>query len=92
MRVVSTFHRPSTVLASFHCRLSNVEISHLVVAKTNQIEVHAWTGDGVEWRTSLEVWGYIVDAKPVSKPVSFILFCFVLLKRARLEMVNLLLF
>src|ERR1700753_3030313 len=70
MRVVSTFHKPSSVVASFHCVLSDRELSHLVVAKTNQIEVHSLTAEGLVFRTALEIWGYVVDAKAVKKPVS----------------------
>lgn len=70
MRVVSTFHQPSSVVSSAKFHLSDHELDHLVLAKTNRVEVHALTVKGLVFRTSLELWGYVIDVKPVKRPVS----------------------
>ncbi|KZS90527.1 hypothetical protein SISNIDRAFT_457686 [Sistotremastrum niveocremeum HHB9708] len=66
MRVVSTFHQPSSVVTSLVCRLSAHEPEHLVIVKPNKLDIHTLTADGLVFRCSLEVWGCIVDVKAVN--------------------------
>jgi DNA damage-binding protein 1 len=66
MRILSTYHQPSSVIASVHCSLTGSdgsEVSHLVVARPNRVDVHAATPAGLSWRAGIDIWGIVVDVK-----------------------------
>ncbi|KZT28894.1 hypothetical protein NEOLEDRAFT_1239376 [Neolentinus lepideus HHB14362 ss-1] len=66
MRVVTTFHPPSSVVASVGCRLST-DIEHLVLAKPDRIEVHSLHEDGPRHECSLEIWGRVLAVKELPR-------------------------
>ncbi|KAI0337556.1 hypothetical protein BDW22DRAFT_1363933 [Trametopsis cervina] len=66
MKVVSTFHQPSSVTSSLKCSLtSDSELGHLVVAKANRIEVSSITPEGLDPACSLEIWGRVLSIKAI---------------------------
>ncbi|TFY79541.1 hypothetical protein EWM64_g4471 [Hericium alpestre] len=70
MKVVTTFHAPSSVTASVSCHLTQDDsLSHLVVAKTNALEVFEARPEGLHHVHRAEIWGRIVSLKvlPTSK-------------------------
>lgn len=71
MKVVATFHPPSSVTSSLRCTLSTQsELGHLVIAKANRVEVSSITAEGLKHECSLEVWGRILSIKAVPAKVS----------------------
>jgi DNA damage-binding protein 1 len=68
MRIVTTFHQPSSVLASVRCRLSARDADHLVVAKLNRVEVYSLRSAGTSLECSLEVYGKVAAVKAI--PIS----------------------
>lgn len=70
MKVVSTFHQPSSVTSSVKCSLiPGAELGHLVVAKASRIEVSAITPEGLSHECSLEIWGRVLSLKAVPAKV-----------------------
>jgi len=69
MKIVATFHQPSSVLASVKCRLSISNVEHLVVAKLNRIEVFSLQPTGVKFECSLEIFGKVTAVKAIPIPV-----------------------
>ncbi|KAI0695725.1 CPSF A subunit region-domain-containing protein [Cytidiella melzeri] len=66
MKIVLTFHQPSSVTSSVKCSLtSEAELGHLVVAKANRIEVSSITAEGLRHESTLEVWGRVISMKAV---------------------------
>lgn len=68
MKVVSTFHPPSSVLHSLKCNLtSNSDVEFLVVAKLDRLDVYLVHQEGLRFNCTLEIWGRIkaVRAIPV---------------------------
>ena len=62
MKVVSTFFQPSSVVASVKANLiSDNELEHLVIAKTDRIEVYELLPDRLNLECTLEVWGRITS-------------------------------
>ncbi|KAF5360619.1 hypothetical protein D9756_004828 [Leucocoprinus leucothites] len=70
MKIVTTFHQPSSVLASLKCRLSARDIEHLVVAKLNRIEVYSLQPTGVRLECSREIYGKVTAVKAIPIPKS----------------------
>jgi DNA damage-binding protein 1 len=73
MKIVATFHQPSSVLASLRCRLSTRDIEHLVVAKLNRVEVYSLQPTGASHDCSLEVYGKVAAVKAIPIPVNICL-------------------
>ena len=70
MKVVTTLHQPSAVLSSLKCNLSTKsELGHLVVAKTNRIEVSSLQVEGLRPECSLEIWGRVLSIRSVPAEV-----------------------
>ncbi|KAJ7202805.1 mono-functional DNA-alkylating methyl methanesulfonate N-term-domain-containing protein [Mycena pura] len=65
MKIVSTFHRPSSVVCSLKCRLTSASLEHLVVAKLDGIDVYAIQPQGLKYQTRWDVWGNILCVKAV---------------------------
>ena len=71
MKVVNTFHQPSSVVSSSKCNLSpNCELGHLVVARTNRIEVSSIHAEGLRHECSLDIWGRVISVRAVAGYVS----------------------
>ncbi|KAJ3557088.1 hypothetical protein NM688_g1656 [Phlebia brevispora] len=67
MKVVNTFHQPSSVTASVKCTLSaDSPFGHLVVAKVSRIEVSSIRAEGLKHECSLDIWGRIVSMRAVA--------------------------
>ncbi|CCM01903.1 uncharacterized protein FIBRA_03974 [Fibroporia radiculosa] len=64
MRVVATFHHPSSVVQSLKCNLTQDQ-EHLIVAKVNRLEVFSLRSSGLHFECSLEIWGRIVSLKAI---------------------------
>ncbi|GJE83978.1 DNA damage-binding protein 1 [Phanerochaete sordida] len=66
MKVVTTLHQPSAVVSSVKCRLaSNYELGHLVVAKTNRVEVSSIHPEGLKRECGLDIWGRVLSIRAV---------------------------
>lgn len=72
MKIISTFHQPSSVVASLKCSLAAdpIELGHLVVAKTSRVEVSSIQPEGLRHECSLEIWGRVVAMRAVASHVS----------------------
>ncbi|KAH8104484.1 mono-functional DNA-alkylating methyl methanesulfonate N-term-domain-containing protein [Cristinia sonorae] len=70
MKLVTTFHHPSSVTSSLKCNLAqDSEFGHLVVAKTNRVEVFSLTREGLKQECEVEIWGRVlaIRAIPVNR-------------------------
>lgn len=65
MKVVTTFHHPSSVLSSVKCQLSSRDLEHLVIAKIDRIDVYSLQPHGLQHECGLEIWGKVVSVKAV---------------------------
>lgn len=73
MKIVSTFHASSSVLASVKCSLSARDLEHLVVAKLSRIDVYSLRPHGLEHECGVDVWGKICSLRVLPISVSYIL-------------------
>ncbi|PCH40170.1 hypothetical protein WOLCODRAFT_67201 [Wolfiporia cocos MD-104 SS10] len=62
MKVVTTFHPPSSVVRSIKCSLSLGQ-EHLVIAKINKLEVYSLQPADLHHQCSLEIWGRITSLR-----------------------------
>lgn len=70
MRVVGTFHPSSSVSRSLKCSLTpDTALEHLVVAKTDRIEVYSLQPSGLKLECTTDMWGRIVGLQAVSARV-----------------------
>ncbi|KAI0335819.1 hypothetical protein GY45DRAFT_705258 [Cubamyces sp. BRFM 1775] len=61
MRIVGTFHPSSSVTHSLKCRLTpDPTAEHLVIAKTDKLEVYSLQPDGLKHECTTDMWGQIV--------------------------------
>ncbi|KAI6039683.1 CPSF A subunit region-domain-containing protein [Pisolithus marmoratus] len=66
MKVVATYHPPSSVLDSAKCTLADDDGSEfLFVAKLDRVDVYAIRPDGLHHQTGIEVWGRVRAVRPV---------------------------
>ncbi|KAH9042112.1 CPSF A subunit region-domain-containing protein [Lactarius pseudohatsudake] len=66
MRIVSTFHPPSSVTDVVKCRLtSDRSLIHLVVAKSNRLDIYSVQPSGLSYECGAEIWGRIVVVKAI---------------------------
>ncbi|KAH9924683.1 CPSF A subunit region-domain-containing protein [Epithele typhae] len=66
MRVVGTFHPPSSVARSVKCSLTeDASLQHLVLAKTDKLEVYSLRPDGLKKECVTDMWGRIVGLQAV---------------------------
>jgi hypothetical protein len=81
MKIVSTFHQPSSVLCSLKCHLTSSESGdlHLVIAKLNSLDVYSVQPEGLKHEHRWDVWGNILSLKSVQTGVSFKFLQFTLL-------------
>src|SRR6266404_1206316 len=71
MRVVSTFHPPSSVTDTVKCHLtSDHSLIHLVVAKSNRLDIYTVQPSGLSYECGAEIWGRIVVVKAVPTTVT----------------------
>lgn len=73
MKVVSTFHAPSSVICSLRTRLT-VGQEHLVVGKADLVEVYAIEDTGLKLIHKHQVWGSVVSIRAVPLRVSLHVF------------------
>lgn len=86
MRVAATYHQPSSVSHSIKCSLDpNSELEHLVIAKSNRIEVLAITPQGLKLLCTQEIWGRISSLHSITMVRKHL----ISLKDKRLELVSL---
>ncbi|TRM61119.1 mono-functional DNA-alkylating methyl methanesulfonate N-term-domain-containing protein [Schizophyllum amplum] len=67
MKVVTTFHAPSSVISSVKCKLVPGDVEHLIVAKMTRLEVFSIQEDGLRAECDLDVWGSICSVKAVRR-------------------------
>ncbi|KAJ6557241.1 CPSF A subunit region-domain-containing protein [Mycena vulgaris] len=65
MKIVSTFHQPSSVICSLKCHLTSAGLEHLVVAKLNGLDVYSIQPEGLKHECRWNVWGNILSVKSV---------------------------
>ncbi|KAI0826862.1 CPSF A subunit region-domain-containing protein [Trametes gibbosa] len=66
MRVVGTFHPSSSVTHSLKCSLTpDSALEHLVVAKTDRIDVFSLQPDGLKLECSADMWGRIAGVRVI---------------------------
>ncbi|KAI0269851.1 CPSF A subunit region-domain-containing protein [Gloeopeniophorella convolvens] len=66
MKVVSTFHPPSSVTDAIRCHLtSDNSLVHLVAAKSNRIDVYSVRSGGLKHECGAEIWGRVVSISAV---------------------------
>lgn len=66
MKLVSTFHPPSSVLDSLKFTLADEhESEFLVVAKLNRVDIYALLPEGLRHEQGIEIWGRIRTIKSV---------------------------
>ena len=66
MKLVSTFHPPSSVLDSLKCTLADENASEfLVVAKLNRVDIYSIHPEGLRHEQGIEIWGRIRTVKSV---------------------------
>ncbi|KAI0078212.1 hypothetical protein K474DRAFT_1745998 [Panus rudis PR-1116 ss-1] len=71
MKVVTTFHPPSSVIASLRCDLSpSSPFQQLVIARTNRIEIHSLTPEGLRNDSELEIWGRVLSLRAIPADVT----------------------
>jgi len=71
MRIVSTFHPPSSVTDALKCRLtSDHSLIHLVVAKSNRLDIYSVQPSGLTYECGTEIWGRIVVVKAIPTTVT----------------------
>ncbi|KAI8986077.1 CPSF A subunit region-domain-containing protein [Trametes punicea] len=67
MRVVGTFHPSSSVSRSLKCRLTpDPALEHLVVAKTDRLEVYSLQQNGLKLECTADMWGRVVGLQAIS--------------------------
>ena len=69
MKVVTTFHQPSSILSSIKCRLSTRDTENLIVAKLNKVIVYSIQPHGLRKECSADVWGKVLTIKVIPIPV-----------------------
>ncbi|KAK2459647.1 hypothetical protein APHAL10511_008292 [Amanita phalloides] len=70
MKVVTTFHQPSSVLSSLKCRLATRDTEHLVIGKLNKVIVYSIQPHGLQKECSVDVWGKVLSIKSIPIPRS----------------------
>ncbi|KAJ6584701.1 CPSF A subunit region-domain-containing protein [Mycena capillaripes] len=65
MKIVCTFHQPSSVLCSLRCHLTSTGPEHLVVAKLDGIDIYSVLPEGLQHQCRWDVWGNILSVKSV---------------------------
>jgi DNA damage-binding protein 1 len=65
MKLVATFHNPSSVVDSLKCRLTEQSDESLVVAKADRVDVFALKPEGLQHKCSLGIWGRITLMRAV---------------------------
>ena len=71
MRVISTFHPPSSVTDAIKCRLtSDPSRIHLAVTKPNRIDIYSVQSSGLQHECGAEIWGRIVTVRAIPAQVT----------------------
>ncbi|KLO05927.1 hypothetical protein SCHPADRAFT_917631 [Schizopora paradoxa] len=64
MKVVNTYHSPTSVSHSLKCCLTaDPQLEHLVVVRCNELDVYAILADGLRLQCTLDVWGRVTSLK-----------------------------
>lgn len=66
MKVVTTFHQPSSVAHSLKCTLSTDQL-HLVVARLNTLEVYSAQPEGLRHECTAELYGRISVIRTITR-------------------------
>ncbi|TDL17702.1 hypothetical protein BD410DRAFT_901246 [Rickenella mellea] len=67
MKVVSTYHAPSSISHSVKCSFTqDRNMEFLVVAKVNKLDVYALLPEGLSLQCTLDVWGRITSLHAIS--------------------------
>jgi hypothetical protein len=70
MRVVSTFHPPSSVTDAIKCRLtSDHALIHLVVTKSDRLDIYSVQPSGLRYECGAEIWGRVVTVRAIPAQV-----------------------
>lgn len=69
MKIVTTFHHPSSIVGAVKCRLSTTNTEHLVVAKLNRVDVYSLRPSGSHLECGIDIWGKVTSLKALPIPV-----------------------
>lgn len=70
MRVIGTFHPASSVSHSVKCGLTaDKSLEHLVIAKTDKLEVYSLHPNGLKKECTTDMWGRVVGLQAVPSKV-----------------------
>ena len=70
MRVVSTFHPPSSVVDAIKCRLTaDRSLIHLAVTKPNRLDIYSVQPSGLRHECGEDIWGRIVTVRAIPAKV-----------------------
>ncbi|KAF8635825.1 hypothetical protein AX15_000024 [Amanita polypyramis BW_CC] len=70
MKVVATFHQPSSVLSSVKCHLGSKDVEHLIIGKLNRVIVYSIQPHGLQKECSVDIRGKALCLKAVPIPKS----------------------
>lgn len=70
MRVVSTFHPPSSVTDAIKCHLtSDHALIHLVVTKSDRLDIYSVQPSGLRYECGAEIWDRVVTVRAIPAQV-----------------------
>lgn len=70
MKVVTTFHAPSSVVSSVKCRLGSRDIEHLAVAKHSRVDVYSLQPNGLQHECGIDLFGKVKCVRAIPIQVS----------------------
>jgi DNA damage-binding protein 1 len=65
MKVITTFHSPTSVIASVKCQLSQRNLEHLVIARWHRLDIYSLLPDGLKHITGIDIWGRVLALKTI---------------------------
>lgn len=69
MKVVTTYHQPSSVLDSIKCTLSEDNSEFLVVAKLDRVDFYSIRPDGLRHENGIGIWGRVRAVRSIQRRV-----------------------
>lgn len=66
MKIVATYHAPSSVLDSIKCTLAdNADSQYLIVAKLNRVDFYSIHPQGLHHENGVDIWGRVRAVRQV---------------------------
>lgn len=70
MKVVTTFHAPSSVVGSVKCRLGSRDTEHLAIAKQSRLDIYSLQPNGLQHECGIDLLGQIKCVRAIPIHVS----------------------